>query len=175
MVFLELKFNDEVIEVIVDRELVTIGRSKNCTYCIADSNLSSKHCQIYLADGCLYIEDLDSKNGILLNGIKVTKEKIYLSDVLNIGSVILSVDRFKLNPDSIEILTAPQNDDRALNLELTNSIIKLKPAASKCTKDAFRVKNKKSTKGQILKEKLIIAAKYLGILIAFLLIYKLLR
>lgn len=175
MVFLELKFNDEITQVVVEQELVTIGRSKSCTYSVSDSNLSSKHCQLYVKDNFLFIEDLDSKNGITLNGIKITKEKIYLSDVLNIGAVTLSIDRLKLDPDSIEILTAPASDDRNLNIELASPVNKLKIESKVNTKNAFQIKSKNISKKDVLKAKIISVFKFVAIIVIFLVIYKLLR
>ena len=48
---------------------LVLGRSQNiCDQVIAESSLSGRHCRLQLMDQQLWIEDLNSSNGTLLNG-----------------------------------------------------------------------------------------------------------
>lgn len=125
--FLELTFEEQKSTILVDDDYITIGRSDKCTYPIPDSSLSSNHCKIYVKDDVLYIEDLQSKNGIILNGIKVFKQKIYTNDIINIGNCTLRVDQSKLSSEATKILkTDTKAEDRSLILELEQPVQKKK-------------------------------------------------
>jgi len=75
-------------------EVVTIGRRRECDLWIPVENVSKKHCQIYLENNTLNVRDLDSLNGIFINGIKVIEKVIKAGDCLEIGPVsfIIQVD-----------------------------------------------------------------------------------
>ncbi len=117
--FLELTFQDNKSSVLIDDDFITIGRSEKSTYPIPDPSLSSVHCKIYVKDNLLYVEDMNSKNGILLNGIKISKQKVYLNDIINIGDCLIKVDHSKLSEDALKILGPDiKAEDRSLVLEL---------------------------------------------------------
>ena len=54
---------------LTNEEYVVIGRSKTlCQVYIEDSLCSSTHTKISVQNNAIYIEDLNSKNGVFLNG-----------------------------------------------------------------------------------------------------------
>jgi pSer/pThr/pTyr-binding forkhead associated (FHA) protein len=54
-------------------EEVTVGRGGGCGIVLADdSYVSTVHARIFRRDGAVYVEDLGSRNGTLLNGEPVT-------------------------------------------------------------------------------------------------------
>jgi DNA-binding winged helix-turn-helix (wHTH) protein len=55
----------------VDSERVVIGRGPECQVVIPDRSVSREHAEILLQDGKFLIQDLGSKNGTYVNGIKV--------------------------------------------------------------------------------------------------------
>lgn len=75
------------------KDKITIGRdSSNAISYSKDSRLSSRHCEIYIQNGMLFVKDLNSTNGTYVNGIKVAPiSKIRNSDILLIGSMELKV------------------------------------------------------------------------------------
>ena len=75
-------------------EVVTIGRRHECDLWIPVESVSKKHCQIYLENETLNVTDLDSLNGIFVNGIKVIEKAIKAGDCLEIGPVsfIVQID-----------------------------------------------------------------------------------
>jgi len=69
----------------------SIGRDANCQITIKDPKISRKHCQINFLQSDskkdIVINDLNSRNGILLNNTKVKKSaKLNSGDKLKIGS-----------------------------------------------------------------------------------------
>jgi pSer/pThr/pTyr-binding forkhead associated (FHA) protein len=70
-----------------------IGRRQDCTLCIRSSEVSRRHCLLTLDNDSLTVEDLDSVNGTLLNGKRITgKEVVRAGDVLGIGPVYFVVE-----------------------------------------------------------------------------------
>lgn len=66
---------------------VRIGRGPNNEIVIDDSLVSERHCVITAENGNAYIEDLNSTNGTILNGMIITnKTLIRNNDVIRIGS-----------------------------------------------------------------------------------------
>ena len=54
------------------KEVVTIGRSSENDFVIPLPDFSRKHCVITIKGTYLYIMDLGSKNGVLVDGIRIT-------------------------------------------------------------------------------------------------------
>lgn len=56
--------------VIVESDMI-LGRWRGCDIRLDDSGLSRKHVRFYLMDGRWYVEDMGSRNGTIVNGIKL--------------------------------------------------------------------------------------------------------
>lgn len=99
---------------------IIIGRSKKSHVTITDDLTSSQHFQIYINDGCVYIEDLNSKNGIYLNGIRVLKQRIYIEDKVKLGDTMLYFDTKKMDDATTALLTSQSTSRPAgeLTIEL---------------------------------------------------------
>ncbi len=54
----------------------TVGRQEDCQFRIASSMVSRKHCQIVEHQGKLYVKDLGSSNGTVVNGKKVVDQQV---------------------------------------------------------------------------------------------------
>lgn len=103
---------------------ILIGRSTKAHVTISDELASSTHCSIYLKDNCVFIEDIESKNGIFLNGIRVYKQRIYLDDKVKLGSSYLYFDHDRLEAKIKKILQPVghgNNAAREVTLELDQS------------------------------------------------------
>jgi adenylate cyclase len=57
------------------REIV-VGRHRSCDIVLNFHNVSGKHCQLVLSEGYWYILDLQSTNGVKVNGNKVTDSRV---------------------------------------------------------------------------------------------------
>ena len=74
-------------------ELV-VGRHKSCDVILNFTNVSSKHCKLVLSEGYWYVLDLQSTNGVKINGIKVMDRRVDPGATLEI-----SKHTFKLQYD----------------------------------------------------------------------------
>lgn len=75
---------DQVVEV---GEFLTIGRDDINQVTLGDPFLSSRHARIEKKDGGYFIKDLQSHNGIYVNGVKVGEASLEHFDKINIGEI----------------------------------------------------------------------------------------
>lgn len=76
----------------LDRERITIGRSRENDVFLPDQWLSRHHAEIRQREGDFFLADLGSKNGTLLNGIKVSAEcRLRPGDVVTLGEHLLTL------------------------------------------------------------------------------------
>jgi hypothetical protein len=98
----------------------TIGRSAGCELTLRDRMVSRRHARIHRRDGRWFVEDLDSSNGILVNGIKSRRERLVDGDLLEIGS-----SRFRFHREETErdrtLADAIQRETDRLETEGTGS------------------------------------------------------
>lgn len=68
---------------------VVIGRSADCDIQLGVQNVSRKHAAVVFQNEEYLIEDLESTNGVFVNGIKVVKCVLRNNDQIEIGGVRL--------------------------------------------------------------------------------------
>ena len=67
------------------RELLTVGRRESCDICMPFPNISGTHCELSFRKGYWYIRDLNSTNGIKVNGLRVAEKLLHPGDEIFIG------------------------------------------------------------------------------------------
>jgi len=67
------------------RETLTMGRRESCDICLRFPNVSGLHCELSYRSGHWIIRDLNSKNGLKVNGIRVAKKVLHPEDILTIA------------------------------------------------------------------------------------------
>lgn len=73
---LTLKLVDgDVIEERVDSNVVVIGRSSKCTIQVPHEGMSRQHCQIEVINGEIFVTDLNSTNGVFIEGTRIEPNK----------------------------------------------------------------------------------------------------
>ncbi|HLT37075.1 MAG TPA: DUF4388 domain-containing protein, partial [Enhygromyxa sp.] len=68
------------------------GRSNDADLVLPDDTVSRKHARIYSARGALWLRDLGSRNGTLINGRSVAHHRLRPGDRITIGASLLRVD-----------------------------------------------------------------------------------
>ncbi|MFN0020834.1 MAG: FHA domain-containing protein [Pirellulaceae bacterium] len=53
-----------------------IGRRESCDIVLRFGNVSGNHCQLSLEGGYWFIQDLNSRNGIKVDGVKVMRKRL---------------------------------------------------------------------------------------------------
>jgi adenylate cyclase len=67
------------------KKALRIGRRESCDIVLRFANVSAHHCQLAVTDGYWYVKDLDSKNGVKVNGTRVTEKRLDPGDVLSVA------------------------------------------------------------------------------------------
>ena len=79
-------------EIRIDGSLLTIGRAPDNGLALDDGRVSRYHARLRARHGMLVLSDLDSTNGIRVNGVRVSEVALGVGDRIEIGSTILVVD-----------------------------------------------------------------------------------
>jgi tetratricopeptide (TPR) repeat protein len=96
---------------------VRVGRAEHCELLLRSKRVSREHCRLFFQNGQWQAEDLNSQNGIRLNGVKIQSDTLKNGDSLQIGDFRLEI---MLPPDMAEDQTGappvPEEDDRTVLL-----------------------------------------------------------
>ncbi len=95
----ELGLHPETMTLVVNGERIpltkretTIGRSRERDVVVADPNVSRAHCEIRHVGYDYLLYDLDSTNGVTVNGRPVTRVALTNGDVIMVGATELHVE-----------------------------------------------------------------------------------
>jgi adenylate cyclase len=66
-------------------EVMTIGRRESCDICLKYQNISGTHCELSLRNGVWHIRDLNSTNGIKVNGERTLRRPLRPGDEIDIA------------------------------------------------------------------------------------------
>src|SRR5947207_2037587 len=81
-----------------------LGRARGNTVRIPSSEVSRSHCQLLQDSGLVYVEDLNSVNGTLLNGQRVQGPAVVRpGDLLEVGPVTFTVE-YELTAEALRLL-----------------------------------------------------------------------
>ena len=90
-----LNENEKKDVIILNNTHNTIGRDIENTVVIDDERISRRHASIYYHQGHYWLKDFDSKNGIYLNGKKISNpERLSDGYLIRMGSTIF---RFEIS------------------------------------------------------------------------------
>ncbi|MCJ7622727.1 MAG: FHA domain-containing protein, partial [Anaerolineaceae bacterium] len=75
-------------ELLLEKDVVIIGRSRDNDIVILDTRLSRRHAEIRLIDMCFHVTDLGSVNGTFLNGLRLeTSQPLKDGDRIRTGNL----------------------------------------------------------------------------------------
>src|SRR5213080_2694317 len=72
--------------ILVDKPILLVGRHPECDIQIDSRKISRRHCIIAQVDDYLVVRDLDSTNGVRINGVRVVEGKLHTGDELTMGN-----------------------------------------------------------------------------------------
>lgn len=88
--------------ILLDKPILLIGRHAECDIQIDSRKISRRHCCIAQVSDYLVVRDLDSTNGIRINGIRVNEGRLIAGDELTIGH-----NRYRVSWDESPVAAAP--------------------------------------------------------------------
>ncbi|MCS6873090.1 MAG: FHA domain-containing protein [Pyrinomonadaceae bacterium] len=72
---------------------LTIGREEGSDIKLDGLQISKRHARLFLSDGKVFIEDLNSTNGVFVNGQKVSRKLVRSEDLIQIGVFLIKLDQ----------------------------------------------------------------------------------
>jgi len=67
------------------RQTLSIGRRESCDICLRFPNISGIHAQMEYRNGYWYIRDMNSTNGVKVQGVRVQEKLLHPHDEVTIG------------------------------------------------------------------------------------------
>ena len=74
------------------RDQLTIGRRDSCDIPLRLPNVSGLHCELLFRDGIWWIQDLNSTNGIKVNGVRVPKKVLNPGEKITIAKKTYTIE-----------------------------------------------------------------------------------
>jgi adenylate cyclase len=90
-----------------------VGRRESCDIVLRFSNVSAHHCQLTCNGGYWYVKDLKSRNGVKVNGSRVSEKRLDPGDELTIAKHRYDV---RYSPHDLGAVGPPPLDDPAENV-----------------------------------------------------------
>lgn len=72
---------------------LTVGRSERCDIRLDGLQVSNQHARLRASGGEVVVEDLNSTNGTFVNGLRVSRQVVRPTDVVQIGAFVIRVDQ----------------------------------------------------------------------------------
>lgn len=70
---------------------ITLGRSDECEIALASQNVSRKHARFFIYQQIPYVQDLGSRNGVFVNGVRIQNQALTNGDTVTMGEFTFRV------------------------------------------------------------------------------------
>ncbi|NNE65918.1 MAG: FHA domain-containing protein [Pyrinomonadaceae bacterium] len=77
-----------------DKNVLTVGRDPKCDITLDGLQISSTHARLRRTADKVIVEDVASTNGVFVNGERVSRKVVDVSDTVRIGAFVLEIDAF---------------------------------------------------------------------------------
>jgi pSer/pThr/pTyr-binding forkhead associated (FHA) protein len=91
------------------KKSLMVGRRESCDIVLRFSNVSAHHCQLYCNGGYWFVKDLKSRNGVKVNGTRVTDKRLDPGDELSVAKHRYDV---RYSPVDLGAVGPPPIDDQ---------------------------------------------------------------
>lgn len=95
------------------KKSLLIGRRESCDIVLRFPNVSAHHCQLTINGGYWYARDLQSRNGIKVNSVRVSEKRLDPGDQLSVAKHSYEV---RYSPVDLGATGPPPNDDLSSNI-----------------------------------------------------------
>src|SRR5687768_6875113 len=67
------------------KAVVIVGRNPDCDVVVPCASVSGRHCELKFHDDGWTIRDLESKNGVKVNGVRCQEQRLAPNDAISLG------------------------------------------------------------------------------------------
>lgn len=113
------------------KKQLLVGRRESCDIVLRFANVSAHHCQLFVNGGYWYIRDMQSRNGVKVNDVRVQEKRIDPGD-----SVHVAKHKYELeySPADLGAVGPPPADDLPAEI-MTESLLARAGLRSSKTED----------------------------------------
>ena len=101
------------------KKQLLVGRRESCDIVLRFANVSAHHCQFYVNGGYWYVRDMQSRNGVKVNGIRVQEKRIGPGDKVSVSKHNYS---FEYSPADLGAVGPPPPEDLPAEI-MTESLL----------------------------------------------------
>ena len=102
------------------REKLTIGRRESCDIVLRFPNISSKHCELMIQSGYWFVRDLNSRNGVKVDGTRIQRKRLDPGCTLAIAKHVYSIN---YSPTDLGASGTPPPDEETIGQVLGQSLL----------------------------------------------------
>ena len=102
------------------RATLMVGRRESCDIVLRFANVSGQHCQLSLEGGYWFVQDLNSQNGLKVNGSHVMRKRLDPGDTLSIAR---HKYRIEYSPSDLGANGPPPSDEEDITSVLGKSLL----------------------------------------------------
>lgn len=102
------------------KDKLMIGRRENCDIVLRFANVSGQHCRMTLEQGYWFIKDLNSRNGVKVNGYRISRKRL---DPGSLVSIAKHEYKIQYSPESLGAFGPPPPDDDQMEEMLRKSLM----------------------------------------------------
>ena len=111
----------------LNEEGLVIGRSPEAGVRVNDEMVSRQHVRVYLSGQEVRVEDLDSRNGIFINGRRITESAFKEGETLSVGNATFQLSRYTQAPATNQTMISFE-EGAQLCEEFTTELSAARPA-----------------------------------------------
>ena len=67
------------------KKQLLVGRRESCDIVLRFANVSAHHCTLFIKEGYWFVRDMQSRNGVKVNGIRVQEKRVDPGDALAVA------------------------------------------------------------------------------------------
>jgi FHA domain len=97
------------------KEMLVVGRRESCDIVLRFANVSGQHCQLSHESGYWFVQDLNSQNGVKVNGSRVMRKRLDPGDLLSMARHKYTIQYTPEGP--------PPSDEADLESVLSRSLL----------------------------------------------------
>ena len=97
------------------KDSLVVGRRESCDVVLRFANVSGQHCQLSLESGHWFVQDMNSQNGIKVNGSRVIRKLLMPGDLISVARHKYTIQYVPEGP--------PPSEEQDLEAVLSKSLL----------------------------------------------------
>lgn len=102
------------------KDSLLVGRRESCDIVLRFANVSAHHCQLTVESGYWFVKDLNSRNGVQVNGSRVTRKRLDPGDKLFVAKHGYEME---YSPSDLGASGPPPSDEEQMSQILGTSLL----------------------------------------------------